>query len=257
MCQALVVQFQRGATAMMGMYPIQLKVDKFDTTLLSMTARVEAWFVEKGLPSLAGMQLSRVLQDPREFMRKLWSMMHCFNLGPSRVSAETNYLDEVLASLIETDVVCSERTIFTFMDYRIHVSGRGENSSMDCMVKKVCHLLEQFFGRMTLDLHESTGIFTTVPPAGVREWQRARAREICTDLNVYASAPSMDMNTVDTLVTADGWVYQYQSKSWVRNSLRAGYLRVCGKTRAQLEDLSTAHKDLAAVKDFIHFWISF
>ena len=111
-------------------------------------------------------------------------------------------------------------------------------------------LLERFFGKCTKI--DDKLCFRLEAPAGARTWLLARSREVCSDLSVHARQPVLDADTVDTLVTCDGWIYRFTDRSWTKNTLRAGYLRVCAKTREQLEAVqsnSSIHAALIAT-----FW---
>ena len=231
---------------------VTFKVEERTPSIESLNDQLSSWCKEKCVQiDPYSVNLACQLPDPMEFLRKLEYITAQFLLGAAAVNANTGYLDELLAALVEADVACDGMNIFTFMDGRIQKTKRNSVSSHDCMTKMVAATLETFFGRMRHAVEDrrhdgdiELAHFIHRSPSGCRSWQRMRAQEICMDLNVSSAQPRMDANAEDTFTTLDGWVYSFPTKTWCRNSLRMGMMRTSGKTRSEIEDLNPVHKSL-------------
>ena len=217
-----------------------------------MLTQLNEWFQEKGLMLTDSMQLARVLPDPCAFLRKLDFMIDCFLQGTAVVNANTGFLCEVLAALLEAEVSCTNSTVYTLVNNRIIRTRRGAES-IDTLTYKVAGVLATIFGKASflsdqeLFFDSSRRItYIPVPPSGCRGWQKQRAYELLMDLNVHGVQPVMDADSEDTITTLDGWTWSFSNKTWTRNTLRTAHLRVCGKTREQLE-LPQEHADAIAL----------
>ena len=225
---------------------VEYKIKVWRPSHTQLRRDLDEWFTSKGMPyTLATMQLSRVLPDPCEFLRKLSKLHACFKTSERAVNLQSGYLAQVLASLVESEVSCANTEVYTMVDHRIHLTARGAAAAVDVLTDKVAVVLEEVFGtfHMTLGFqnHDDGDGTTTYEthydhraPAGDRGWQITRAHQLLTDLNVHATQQPMDRDAPGTLTTLDGWIWNFSSCTWTRNTLRAGMFRVCAKTRAEL-----------------------
>ena len=199
------------------------------------------WMVEKGHSSTDAMQISRVLPDPGEFLRKLELLVECFKAGTAQDNS--GYLAEVMASICESEVSCADGFIYTLLDHRIHLSRRSRNNeAVDHLVVKVASVLEGFFGKPQWSRRVSSDgtleyevNYVHRRPGGRQEFQRIVAHDMLTHLSVHAAQPAMDLHASNTLTTLDGWTWHFSEKRWVRNTLRSAMLRVCAKKREELD----------------------
>ena len=176
-----------------------------------------------------------VLPSGETFMRELARFSRMFAQQPGSVNAQSGDLVTLLAALVEGGVSVDSIHAYTLVDGCIRMQKRGDAAVLDHIITMVADRCKQHFGRFHRQ-HDETW-FEATPPSGSREWQTTRARQLCSDLNIFGRQPTLDMKatTQDTMTTADGWTYSFASKTWVRNTLRLGRFRIVGKTRAECQ----------------------
>ena len=128
---------------------------------------------------------------------------------------------------------------------REYKRSRGPGQVGDELVTKVATILEVYFGVPEWD--NLRRIWTYRPcHTNDRNWQKQIATHIQTDLSVFGRQLPMDLAASDTITTLDGWTLDSASRTWRRNTLRDCRLRVLGKTRAELTNISSSHYDAIA-----------
>ena len=187
-------------------------------------------------------------------MVKLGQVAQYFRTGPQAVNAQTGVLVQLLASLLEPRMACAGSVISVCINGVVRQYRRSDAEVNDAIIEFVAVTCAKFFGHRTnwgdVDVEP---IFEMTPPSGARAWQRSRAVELCSDLNTFGVQPAFDVNVVDSVTTADGWTYLFSSRSWQRNRLADGRLRVVGKTRDDLSTVSGEHQTLVwSLWDAVH-----
>lgn len=134
-------------------------------------------------------------------------------------------------------VACTNALVYSCTDGLVTVDPRSDTSVNDRIVQKVGHIVAYLFGSAQVQEGSIQMLFTAIAGAGNFAWQSTRARELISKLNVSGSQVPFDHNCRDTIVTPDGWTYDFVSRSWSKNRLADRRLRIIGRTRTELEDL--------------------
>jgi len=191
---------------------------------------------------LADVARSRGCESAHDFLNRLVDTIGYFN--EHREGAFNAEVASVVAALIESDIGISNTEIEVFLKGRIHVMPRAQGGPRDALLMKVVDTLYATYGRLRYQTYrETTAYFSPMGSIGNLGFQNTIAAGVQPRLNVGGILPRDGMSK-DKLLTRDGWYWDFKAKSWIQNTKDTRLYRVCGRTRAELDDDNLCPPDL-------------
>ena len=112
------------------------------------------------------------------------------------MNAQTGYLADIVASLLEADVGVSRTEVVSLVERRIVVAPRS--GPHDALTKKVASMLELFFGRVRMPTWrgERRILMEHTPPAGSANWQINFTTNVLRPLAVLNTVVERDQKSI-------------------------------------------------------------
>ena len=192
------------------------------------------------------------IMDGHGFINLLENCTKYFQDGPNMVRNYTGEVSSLLACILEDSANKCGREVEIFENGRLYVA--ANDAEQDALFRRVQRVLKVTFGRAKFDTwneRASEPFYEPAPPSGQDAFINERKNYLLRNISQVVRPPR-DADAKHRLLCRDGWYWDYQLKKWLPNSIITRLWRVCGKTRAQLDDYELVPTEL---RDLIaHFW---